>query len=106
MLDKLLDWLARFVDQPDKVLHLAGGAIIAGVALALCLGPLAFPIVVSLVVAMWTGAIVAWLKEWHDKRDPLHHTWDGWDAFATFLGALVCVTLYAAARPVDQWGVC
>lgn len=87
ILARLVQLLGRFVAQPDKLLHLVGGLIVAGVVLALTR---------VAVLALWAGAAVAWLKERYDKAHPDRHTWDGWDAFATFLGALVCVTLDVA----------
>ena len=83
--------------QYDKLLHIAAGAAVAVIttAVAAIVGHrLLFPEapVAVAVLALWLGfkaSIVAgWLKEEWDRARPEHHTRDGWDAFATVVGAL------------------
>lgn len=83
---QVIAFLSRFVAQPDKLLHFAGGLVVA-FALAMAGGQLA---------ALWIVAALAWAKERYDKAHPDRHTWDGWDAFATLLGGLAGVTALAA----------
>lgn len=81
MTGRLSAWLARRgVRQPDKVLHVLAGLPVG--LLAPWLG----------LWALWLGALLAWGEEWRQKRTP-GRTYDGWDAFATLLGALLGATL-------------
>ena len=38
--------------------------------------------------------LAGWTKERMDKRDPLHHTYDPCDMYATAMGGGIGVTLY------------
>lgn len=76
ILDRIQSSLSRFVEQPDKVLHVAVGFALATVA-AVWLSDLG---VLGLV------GLVAWGKERYDKAHADVHTFDGWDAFATVAG--------------------
>ena len=84
--------------QPDKSLHIAAGAAVAVITTAAAaiigdrlLFPESAPVAVS-VLAMWLGFFAALLaglfKERYDRRHDDHHTYDGWDAYATVAGAL------------------
>lgn len=83
MIEKLNAFLARYVAQPDKVLHFAGAALLCALV-ARFFGP--FP-------ALWFGAGLAWGKERYDKAHPEKDTWDGWDAYAALLGGLFGTTM-------------
>ena len=73
-------FLARLgVAQPDKVLHFVVGLLLQ-LALRLLLPPMA---------ALGAVSAIAWGKERYDKAHQNVHTPDGWDAYATMLGALV-----------------
>lgn len=85
----LLAWLARWFDQPDKVLHFAAGAIVA-----VLLAPMLNELTVLCLVAF-----VGWAKEVYDKAHADVHTPDGWDAFATLMGALFWLVLWALFGP-------
>ena len=97
----LLAFLGRFWRQPDKALHFAIGAAVAG-----SLGLLAVLVastllrprpaaLAGLLAGLWLCALVAWAKERSDRGDPEHHTPDGWDAFATLLGGLLGASVAA-----------
>jgi len=45
-------------------------------------------------VALVLVSLVAWFKEDRDREDPLHHTKDGWDAFATLVGAVAAEVVF------------
>ena len=88
MLERLDAWLARFVAQPDKVLH-----FLVGMAIAATLA-----VVLSDIGTLWACGLIAWGKERYDKAHPDVHTPDGWDAFATVAGSLLALTLWAIYR--------
>jgi cyanate permease len=98
---RLVAFLALFWRQPDKVLHVLIGAAVAGplaLLAAVLLPGWVQPRAVApgaLMAALWLCALLAWVKERRDKLDPLHHTWDGWDAFATVIGGLAGATVAA-----------
>lgn len=81
MIATALQLLGRYMRQPDKAVH-----VIVGVPVGLLAAWLG-------LWALWLGALLAWGKERHDKARPLEHTYDGWDAFATLLGALIGATI-------------
>jgi hypothetical protein len=101
IMERLIAFLSRYVSQPDKVLHLLAGAAVALVALVLAMW-CGLALGAGQLVALWAGCAVAWFKERCDRAYPLRHTWDGWDAFATFLGALVAVTAIAVGTHVHD----
>lgn len=71
--------------QNDKAKHLVAGFLIttaAGAVVQHLAGTAA-----GLLAGLVACVLVAWLKEQRDKRDALHHTRDGWDAYATVCGA-------------------
>lgn len=86
MMRQALALLGRYVRQPDKALH-----VLAGLPAGLLWPWLG-------LWALWLGALLAWGKEWHDKARPERHTYDGWDAFATLLGALLGASIAEAWR--------
>jgi hypothetical protein len=89
MMDKLTAWLAQYMEQPDKFLHLViGAAIYATACAALSFAPGASSSHGAVALAAVAG--VAWWKEMvYDKERPAAHTNDGWDAYATLLGAVM-----------------
>lgn len=82
-------WLARYFAQPDKALHFVGGVIIGAIVAASGAAALGLPTLACSALGSLVGALAAWAKERRDKADPQHHTWDGWDAYATSLGAII-----------------
>lgn len=84
-MNKIIGFLGKYVAQPDKLLHFVGGAILGGLLTFLF----------GWVAGLLLGALIAWAKERYDKAHPTVHTWDGWDAFATFLGAALGAVLVA-----------
>ena len=91
MKQKITAILARYVTQPDKVLHVLAGVPIG--LLAPWLG----------VWALWLGLLVAWGKEARDKKTPETATYDGWDAYATALGAVLGYSLAPFIMPLIGW---
>jgi hypothetical protein len=79
----------------DKVQHVAVGAIIvlfvsamaAASALVKHLDPMAYVIFASNLGAVLASA-AAVAKEDADRKNPENHTYDGWDAYATAVGAV------------------
>lgn len=88
-------FLLRFVDQPDKVLHAAVGALLA-LAGMWAASEAEWAPVPAMLAVLWAGTLIAWGKERYDKSHPLVHTWDGWDAFATVVGVCAGLTLFEA----------
>lgn len=87
-------WLARFVAQPDKALHVMAGLL------------LVFLLCSAGVAPMWALAAcsgVAWAKERWDKSRPKVHTWDGWDGFATVIGGQLGAAAWVTIAP--SWAV-
>lgn len=85
-------FLARWFAQPDKVLHALIGlaAFIASMmVMAHAPGILPLALAVRIVVSLTVVAALAWAKERYDKAHPESHTADGWDAYATSVGAHV-----------------
>ena len=77
------------IEQPDKVFHAAAGALIY---LWLCWGLIVIgkqSLMIATAGALFIATAIAWAKERMDKARPQEHTWDGWDAYATTIGAVV-----------------
>jgi hypothetical protein len=83
--NRLTAFLARWLAQPDKALHVIVGALIA-----MCLAPTLNDLTCIAIV----GAL-GWGKERYDKAHADVHTPDGWDAFATVAGAVLGLFLWA-----------
>ena len=92
MIAKLLLMLGRVFAQPDKALHALVGLALGVVALTIAVDAGMHP-AWAFCAVLWAGAAVAWGKERADRTDPAHHTWDGWDAFATLLGVQIGASL-------------
>ena len=75
--------------HPGRNLYLLG----TGTGLAPWLG----------VWALWLGLLVAWGKEARDKKTPETATYDGWDAYATALGAVLGYSLAPFIMPLIGW---
>jgi hypothetical protein len=89
----VLAFLSRWFAQPDKVLHAAAGLLgflVLMAAYQAChqVAPMSMPLVIRLVIALSLVAFVGWLKERYDKAHPEAHDSEGWDAYATTVGAL------------------
>ncbi len=98
-MNAFLVWLGRWFAQPDKAAH---GIIecVLGFVLLSALLAVGFDAAWSLLAVLSAGALVAWAKERHDKADPTRHTYDGWDAYAGTVGALLgCIVAYG----LDRW---
>ena len=80
------------VKNLDKYQHLGVGSVIA------LLGALVAP-----PVGIFVCMLAAYVKEFLDKKDPAHHTYDGWDAFATGVGSLVGVSIIHALVSLGFW---
>lgn len=87
MIGRVVAWLARWMRQPDKLLHFAAWFALGYVLAAADVG---------LLESVSLGALLAWVKERWDKAHPARHTPDGWDAYASTIGALAGVWLWAA----------
>ena len=85
-MNTITTFLARYFEQPDKVLHAAAGAIAQAVLRLLLPG----------VFALAFVAAIAWGKERYDKAHATAHTPDGWDAYATLIGGLVLEVAWTA----------
>lgn len=59
-------------------MHLA-----AGILITLVVGYFSTPL-----VGAYAAIIAGGLKEYYDRQNPEKHTYDGWDAYATVLGAI------------------
>lgn len=76
---KVLAYLSSKIKNFDKYLHLLIGTIVY-IAVYIPFDPLKALIAVA-VIARW--------KELFDKKHPDKHSYDGWGAFATLLGAVI-----------------
>ena len=69
----------------DKLYHFGVGLVVT--------------FLVGAAVHPWLGllacAVIAVAKEFYDKRHPETHTPDGWDAYATLVGAIPALPLLA-----------
>jgi hypothetical protein len=80
--------------QQDKALHFAVGLAV-GVAAAL---------VIHQSAGIPAAMLVGWLKERRDKQRPDAHTYDGWDAFATAVGAVPSLAVPYLVTALSQLG--
>lgn len=80
----IMTWLARWFAQPDKVLHVAVGFVAMQVLLMFAA---AEPLPERMAAAALVVSALSWAKERYDRANPDRHTADGWDAFATNVGA-------------------
>lgn len=92
----------------DKRLHFTAGAMatLAGFLLGLLLAsalPARYEQTVpdaGAALGAFVGTVPGWVKEDYDRRHPLTHTRDGWDAYATAAGATTALMLYMLAQVV------
>lgn len=80
----IMAWLARWFAQPDKVLHAAVGF---AAMQALLMFAVAEPLPERIAAASLVVSALSWGKERFDRSRPDRHVADGWDAFATIVGA-------------------
>lgn len=81
-----MNWL----NQRDKQMHFAGG-FLAAFFIALFFGRFA---------AFASATAIGFIKEELDRRDPLNHTEEARDAFATSLGAFIGAIIGDALKPI------
>lgn len=86
MIARVSAFLARWFAQPDKVLHVLIGLAAFAIPMSASMSSGA-PLAVRLVASLVGVAVLAWAKERYDKHHPDKHTADGWDAYATSVGA-------------------
>lgn len=79
MVMKIIGYLSSKIKNFDKYLHLLIGTIVY-ILVYVPFDPLK---------AMVAVAIIARWKELFDKKHPDKHSYDGWDAYATLLGAVI-----------------
>lgn len=80
-------WLLKFFKQPDKFMHFTVCYFLMLALLYLGL---------AIIPSLWACFFVAWAKEQlYDKKRPTQHSNDGWDAYATVVGALAGLTTWA-----------
>jgi hypothetical protein len=84
----------------DKLMHFGVGFLTPFIGTAGVWGLYGFNLgmlLVGSVIGGMVGHLLAYAKEEYDKRHPLTHTADGWDAAATELGAGVGTAICAFA---------
>lgn len=96
MLARLIEYLSRFTEHPDKVLHAFAGLLVFAAGLWATESPL---------IALGAAFVVGIGKEIYDRRRPLTHTSDPWDTFATVApGILLWLLLEAGPGGVLPTG--